>query len=82
MKYVCLIHGDPAVWDALPKAALRAIEEEHLAYDAALIASGNFLAAQALAPAEAATIVRVRNGRISTTDGPSPRPRSSSAASF
>ena len=47
-----------------------AFDDEHLAYDDTLKAGDHLLAAHALEPAENATIVRVRDGRISTTDGP------------
>ena len=44
--------------------------EESLDYDEALRRSGHLLAAQALQPVETATTIRVRNGKLSTTDGP------------
>jgi hypothetical protein len=47
-----------------------ACTEESLAYDEALRRTGHLLAAQALQPVETATTIRVRNGKLSTTDGP------------
>jgi hypothetical protein len=41
-----------------------------LAYDDALRRAGHLVVAHALQPVEAATTVRVRNGKLSTTDGP------------
>jgi hypothetical protein len=44
--------------------------EESLAYDDDLRKAGHFLVAHALQPVEAATTIRVRSGKLSTTDGP------------
>src|SRR5260221_11722296 len=70
MRYLCLVHGDPAVWARMSKMESAAFDDEHLAYDDTLKAGGHLVANNALEPPEAATIVRVRDGRISTTDGP------------
>src|SRR3972149_4262435 len=45
-------------------------DSECLAYDAAVRASGHCLASEALQPVQTATTVRVRNGKVSVTDGP------------
>ena len=42
----------------------------HLAYDDELRRSGHYLESAALEDEHAATTVRVRNGKMSTTDGP------------
>ena len=70
MRYLCLVHGDPAVWSRMSKMESAAFDDEHLAYDDTLKAGGHLVANNALEPAENATIVRVRDGRVSTTDGP------------
>jgi hypothetical protein len=44
--------------------------EESLAYDETLRKAGHLVAAHALQPVEAATTIRVRGGKLSTTDGP------------
>ena len=44
--------------------------QECLAYDATLRQSGHCVASEALQPVETATTVRVRNGKLSITDGP------------
>ena len=62
MKYVCLVYLVEQDMNALSKREADACTEESLAYDAALRRSGHLLAAQALQP--------VRNGKLSTTDGP------------
>jgi hypothetical protein len=44
--------------------------DSHLAYDEALRKAGHLIVVHALQPVEAATTVRVRNGKLSATDGP------------
>jgi hypothetical protein len=63
MKYLCLVYIDEKKLDAVP-------DSECLEYDAALRESGQCLASEALQPVETATTVRVRNGKVSITDGP------------
>lgn len=63
MKYLCLVYGEEAKMATLD-------DHECLACDAALRASGHCLASEALQPVATATTVRIRNGRLSLTDGP------------
>ena len=70
MKYICLVYLVEQDMNALSKREADACTEESLAYDEALRRSGHLLAAQALQPVETATTIRVRNGKLSTTDGP------------
>jgi hypothetical protein len=44
--------------------------EDYMAFTRGLRASGHYLGGNDLEPVKAATTVRVRNGKISTTDGP------------
>jgi hypothetical protein len=70
MRYLCLVYSveDPA--NALTDDEQQALVDEHLAYDEQLRKSGHWITAQALQPAEFAVIVRMRGGRVATTDGP------------
>ncbi len=70
MKYLCLVYLEEAKRNALPKSELDALVAEHLTYDDTLRKSGHFIVAEALQSVQAATTVRVRNGKVSTTDGP------------
>jgi hypothetical protein len=70
MKYVCLVYLVEKDMHTMSRAEADACTEESLAYDEALRRSGHLLAAQALQPVETATTIRVRNGKLSTTDGP------------
>jgi hypothetical protein len=54
----------------LSKSEGEALTDETFAYDEALRQSGHLLVAQALQSAQTATTVRVRNGKLSITDGP------------
>jgi len=81
MKYVCLVYLVEKEMNGMTKRESDTCTDESLAYDDALRRSGHLIVAHALQPVEAATTVRVRNGKMSTTDGPSPRPRSGSAGS-
>lgn len=63
MKYLCLVYLDEDRLNELPDA-------ECVAYDAAIRDSGHCLASEALQSVQTATTVRVRDGRLSITDGP------------
>ena len=63
MKYACLVYMEPQDLRAVP-------DSECMACGADLRAAGRLVAAEALQPIETATTVRVRNGRVSITDGP------------
>jgi hypothetical protein len=50
---------------------MQSVDDRHcLAYDADVRASGHCIASEALQPVATATTVRVRNGKVSVTDGP------------
>ncbi|HEY7437155.1 MAG TPA: YciI family protein [Methylomirabilota bacterium] len=70
MKYICLVYLVEKDMNAMSRREADACTEESLAYDEALRRTGHLLAAQALQPVETATTIRVRNGKLSTTDGP------------
>ena len=57
MKYVILIHCNPAAWDALTDEQHRAIGRRHLAFTDELEASGELIVSEALAdPSLARTV--------------------------
>jgi hypothetical protein len=63
MKYLCLVYGT--------ESALASMDDRHcVAYDEKIKASGHCIASEALQPVQTATTVRVRNGKVSVTDGP------------
>lgn len=63
MKYLCLVYLDEERLPELP-------DEDCVAYDTAIRASGQCIASEALESVVTATTVRVRNGRTAVTDGP------------
>jgi hypothetical protein len=70
MKYLCLIYADEQQWPKLPKAEADGISAEYFAYTEDIKRSGHFLGGEPLQPTPTATTVRVRNGKVSRTDGP------------
>ena len=67
MKYLCLIYSDEQVLHTSPDSPH---DSECLAYAEAIQASGRMLAAEPLQPVNTATTVRMRDGKVSITDGP------------
>ncbi len=70
MKYACLIYGDGNLEDPLPAIEMDALLAETLAYHEELRRQGHFIIAHPLDPAQSATTIRTRGGKLSTTDGP------------
>ena len=70
MKFLCVVYEEPSGLGPQTETEAQELVNEHLDYDETLRQSGHWLIAQALQPVETATTVRVRNGKISITDGP------------
>ena len=70
MKYLCLIYDDEKVLANMPKGDSDAFMGEYFAFTEGIKQSGHYLAGEALHPVGTATTVRVRDGKVSTTDGP------------
>lgn len=70
MKYLCLVYSEESALKAMAKGEFEAFSDEHVAVDEELRNTGHSILAEALQPAHTATTVRVRSGRLSTTDGP------------
>jgi hypothetical protein len=70
MKYLCLAYEEEEKLDALSRAEWDALRQETLGYVDELTRSGRLLVTHALQSVRSATTVRVRQGRLSTTDGP------------
>jgi hypothetical protein len=63
MKYLCLVYLDEKRLDEVP-------DEHCVEFDTALRKSGHCIASEALESVQTATTVRVRNDKVSITDGP------------
>jgi hypothetical protein len=70
MRYLCLIYENETAWEALPPAESEAIMNEYFQFTDDIRKNGKYVAGEALQPTASATTVRVRNGKVSTTDGP------------
>jgi hypothetical protein len=70
MKYLCLAYEEEEKLDALSRAEWDALRQETLGYVDELARSGRLLVTHALQSVRSATTVRVRQGRLATTDGP------------
>jgi hypothetical protein len=69
MKFLCLICAEK-VMEQMPEADAAKHFEEYREFTEAIRKSGHFVGCNRLLPPPAATTVRVRQGRVSTTDGP------------
>lgn len=63
MKYLCLVYLESDKMRAVPDTECQACGDDFRS-------RGVLVAAEALQPVETATTVRVRNGKLSVTDGP------------
>jgi hypothetical protein len=63
MKYLCLVYGEENAMYAFDDHKCKQFSD-------GVQASGQCVAAEALQPVSTATTVRVRNGKVSITDGP------------
>lgn len=70
MKYLCLVYLEEKILYAMPQNERMTLSNESMAYCDELQKNGQFIAASPLHPVETATTVRVRSGKVSTTDGP------------
>ena len=70
MRYLCLIYEDETLYERMPKAEAEQVFGEYFAFSDEIKRSGHHLGGEPLQPTRTATTVRVRNGKISTTDGP------------
>ena len=70
MKYLCLIYDEEKKLHAMSKTEMDALMQEYFAFTRDIRGSGHYLGGNDLQPVRNATTIRVRNGKLSTTDGP------------
>jgi hypothetical protein len=70
MKYLCLVYYDESKIDAMSRAEWDALNGECMAFGTHIDGSGHRVGGSALEPTHTATTVRVRDGKVTTTDGP------------
>lgn len=69
MKFLCLICAEK-VMEQMTEADAKKHYQHYREFTDAITRSGHYLGCNRLLPPQTATTVRVRNGRITTTDGP------------
>jgi len=70
MRYLCLIYAEEKQMGTMSKSETEAFTGEYFAFTEAIQKSGHLLGGEALEPIRTATTLRLRNGKVSTTDGP------------
>ncbi|HEX8242804.1 MAG TPA: YciI family protein [Longimicrobium sp.] len=70
MKFMVMIYNDPDLLGALPEGEADAMMRGCLAHADGLRAEGRLLESRMLAEPDTARSVRIRNGRMTTLDGP------------
>jgi hypothetical protein len=70
MRYLCLIYDEEKKLAAMSRSESDAFMGEYFAFTEAIQKSGHYVAGEALQPVHTATTVRIRNGKVSATDGP------------
>jgi hypothetical protein len=70
MKYLCLIYNDEREMGTMPKPDGEKMMTAYWDFTESIKRSGHYLGGDALQPTTTATTVRVRQNKVSTTDGP------------
>jgi hypothetical protein len=70
MQYLLLIYSNEAEMAGRSASAIASMTAEYMEFTKGIVQTGHFKAADRLRPTSAATTVRVRNGKVATTDGP------------
>jgi hypothetical protein len=70
MKFMFMIYHDEPTLDALPEGEMQALVDAALEYDDEIRRSGHYIVSNALQRGATARVLRVRGGKVSTTDGP------------
>ncbi len=70
MKYLCTAYEEESKLNALSQSEWSELRAETLAYLEELKKSGDLIVAEPLQSVRTAATVRVRNGKLSITDGP------------
>ena len=70
MQYLLMIYSNEAEYAKMDPAAGKKMSDEFEVFTKDIIQSGNFKAGDRLRPSSTATTVRVKDGKVLTTDGP------------
>ena len=70
MQYLLMVYQNEADLGKMDAAARKNLTAEYGVFTQSIVQSGNFKAGDGLQPTSTATTVRVRDGKMLTTDGP------------
>jgi hypothetical protein len=70
VKYLLIMHMNPAIMESLSKAEMDEIMSGHEEFMKTITESGEMISTHALADVSNTVVVRVRNGLPAVTDGP------------
>jgi|SRR5215469_6903672 len=70
MQYLLMIYSNEVEYAKIDPATTQKLTAEFGAFTQSIIQSGNFKAGDRLQPTSTATTVRVKDGKVMTTDGP------------
>ena len=70
MKFLCLIYQEEKQEPNVPKDVIEQAKKDYWAFAEDIKRSGNYIGSNGLQHTDKATTVRVRNGKLSATDGP------------
>jgi hypothetical protein len=70
MKYLCMIFYDETKHTAMTEPEHEVLTDEALDYDEVMRKGGHYVTSGALESVHAATTLRMREGKLSVTDGP------------
>jgi hypothetical protein len=70
MRFLCLIYEDEKAWQKMSQADMEKGMREYGAFTDSIKKAGQYIGGEALQPTNTAQSVRLRNGKISASDGP------------
>ena len=70
MKFLFMIYHEEKTLDAVPEGEMQTLVDGALDYMEEIRRSGHFIVSDALQRARTARTIRVRGGKVATTDGP------------
>jgi hypothetical protein len=70
MQYLLMIYQSEAIYKTMSEADIQKMTADYADFTQSIVQSGHFKGADRLQPIATATTVRVRDGKIMTTDGP------------
>ena len=70
MKYLCLVYQEEKQEANVPKDQIEQAKRDYWSFTEDIKKSGHYVGSNGLKHTDAATTVRVRHGKLSTTDGP------------